>query len=118
MSFQYLRKVDWAALNASTEHYRGALITDETGGTTCRVSMIMSPAGTGSRSGYHTHPFDQLHYIVEGRLMMEIGDFKGEAGPGTLVVIPTGTIHQDTVIGDQRCVFLNIIAPLSAWAPH
>jgi len=25
----------------------------------------------------HTHKFDQFHYVVSGKLLMEIGDTKG-----------------------------------------
>ncbi len=115
---EYLRKVDFKTLDASSVHINQTLIDGETGGTTCRIQIVKGPPKTGSRRGMHTHKFDQFHYVVSGTLLMEIGDTKGEAGPGTLVVIPMGTPHRNTTISNEPAVFLNILAPLAAWAPE
>ena len=114
---EYLRKVDFARFSAATGHINQTLLDAESGGTTTRIQVVQGPKGTGSRRGLHTHTFDQVHYVIKGTLFMEIGDFKGEAPPGTLVYIPAGTPHRNTTSSDEPAFFFNVLAPLSAWTP-
>lgn len=55
------------------------------------VGLMRMPAGTGAEP--HSHPNEQWIYILEGTFRATIGDRPVEAGPGSLVYIPAGTIH-------------------------
>ncbi|MFD2181965.1 cupin domain-containing protein [Rhodoplanes azumiensis] len=55
------------------------------------VGLMRMPAGTGAAP--HSHPNEQWIYILEGTFRATIGGAPVEAGPGSLVYIPAGTIH-------------------------
>ena len=42
----------------------------------------------------HVHPdFDEIFYVIEGKLGFRVGDRAYEAGPGTVAFMPRGTPH-------------------------
>jgi quercetin dioxygenase-like cupin family protein len=67
-----------------------------------RVDLVPRP---------HSHPHEQIAYIIEGRMMFYIGDEKHEVGPGGLVVIPGGVTHWGEVIGDEPVLNLDVFTP-------
>ncbi len=93
----YIRKLDVAALAATDGRFTQMLLGRDSGGSTCEINCIKTPVGDGSPAGLHTHPFDQVFYILEGTMSLEIDGSAHEAGPGTLVAsakacpIATGT---------------------------
>lgn len=55
----------------------------------------------------HEHPTDQSHWIISGRLELEVRDVGTFVlGPGDRDFMPAGTIHSARVIGDQPVVYL------------
>ena len=60
----------------------------------------------------HLHK-DQNHflYILKGRASGNIGDVKGEVGPGTLVVIPAGVQHGFNSVGNESVDFILFSSP-------
>ena len=59
----------------------------------------------------HSHPHEQIAYIVEGRMLFHIGDEAHEIGPGGLVVIPGGVTHCGEVIGDETVINIDVFTP-------
>jgi quercetin dioxygenase-like cupin family protein len=55
------------------------------------VALMRMPAGTGAAP--HSHPNEQWMYILEGTFQAKIGDREFEAKPGTVLYIPSGTVH-------------------------
>ena len=62
---------------------------------------------------YHTHPWDELEYVLEGDMEFRVGDLRGSGGPGTLVTIPKGVPHTLRVVpgGRARFVMVTLGAP-------
>jgi mannose-6-phosphate isomerase-like protein (cupin superfamily) len=57
------------------------------------VKSAITPPGIESPAGRHTHPFDQLFYIVEGTMEVDVGGWHGTARKGDLVIFPAGVPH-------------------------
>lgn len=107
-----IRRVDQAALRASTERFTQRLLDRSSGATSCSVSAIKTPPRSGSPEGLHTHAVDQIFYVLEGVMSIEVEGKAYEAGPGTLVVFPAGVPHRNWNAGDEATVHLSITAPL------
>ena len=109
---EFLRKIDFAELNASTGRATQALLDRESGATTCSVRCIKTPPGEGSPGGLHTHPVDQLFYVLSGTMNLEIAGQPYSAGPGNLVIFPAGVPHRNWNGGTEATVHLAISSPL------
>lgn len=55
------------------------------------VALMRMPVGTGAEP--HSHPNEQWIYILEGTFRAKIGDKEIEARPGTVLYIPSNTVH-------------------------
>ncbi len=64
----------------------------------------------GSRVDVHDHPHEQLGYVVEGELVLEIDGREHRLGPGQAYQIPGGTPH--AAWSDGRCVTLDVFQPV------
>jgi len=59
---------------------------------------------------WHSHPHEQIGYLISGRLLMEVGDEKMELGPGDTWLIPGGVPHQATAI--ERSLVIDVFSPV------
>ncbi len=107
-----IRTVDFAALRASADRYTQRLLDRASGGTSCQVSCIKTPPRSGSPEGLHTHDVDQLFYVLEGTMSIEVEGRTSEAGPGSLIVFPAGVPHRNWNAGQEATVHLSIAAPM------
>ena len=106
--FEYLRTPDIASDTDPGSRWSARLVTAEQGGLIRTCSYIRTPPGKGSWRGMHTHPFEQLYYVLEGTLSFEVGGRKFEASAGQLVVIPAGVPHENTNTSDRDALQLMI----------
>jgi mannose-6-phosphate isomerase-like protein (cupin superfamily) len=111
---EYVRKVDEAAVAAAgpNERFSQWLLDHTSGGKHCSINWIKTPAGGGSPAGMHTHVVDQIFYILEGTMNLEIEGKEYAAGPGSLVVFPAGVPHRNWNGGAQPTVHLAFNTPL------
>jgi quercetin dioxygenase-like cupin family protein len=70
------------------------------------VGLMRMPAGTGAEA--HSHPNEQWIYILEGTFRAKIGDRDVEAKPGSVVYIPSNTIHAGKATPDGDVVFFTV----------
>jgi hypothetical protein len=60
----------------------------------------------------HSHPWDELTYVLEGELEVAVGGQTGGGGPGTLVTLPRRVPHTLRVpSGTARFLLLTVGAP-------
>lgn len=107
----YVRVVDFAALNATPERFSQTLLDQELGSSTCAINCIKTPAGGGSPAGVHTHAVDQAFYILSGTMGIEIEGVESKVGPGTVVFFPAGVPHRNWNAGSEPTVHLAINTP-------
>lgn len=107
-----IRRIDFAAFDATAERVTQPLHDRASGATSCSVTCIKTPPGGGSPAGLHTHAVDQIFYILRGTMGVEVSGVTEEVGPGTLVVFPAGVPHRNWNAGGDATVHLTISAPL------
>lgn len=76
--------------------------------------MVMNWLEPGMDKKPHSHPFEQLAYILSGRVRFEIGEDVVEVGAGEVVRIPPDVVHCGEVIGEETAVNLDVFAPARA----
>ncbi len=59
----------------------------------------------------HSHPHEQIAYIISGRIRFFIGDKQMDIGPGGLVAIPSNVRHWGEVLGDEPVLNLDVFTP-------
>lgn len=64
----------------------------------------------GARVPAHSHPHEQLGYVIEGSIILRIGDETREIGPETCYVIPGGVEHEGTG-GPNGCLVMDVFSP-------
>lgn len=74
--------------------------------------MVMNWLEPGMEVRPHSHPFEQLAYILSGRVKFTIGEDVVEVGPGEVVRIPPDVMHCGEPIGDEVAVNLDVFAPV------
>jgi quercetin dioxygenase-like cupin family protein len=67
------------------------------------VALMRMPAGTGAEA--HSHPNEQWIYILEGTFQGEIEGKKFEAKAGSVVYVPSNSIHSGKATPDADVVF-------------
>jgi quercetin dioxygenase-like cupin family protein len=62
--------------------------------------------------GPHSHPFEQLVFILQGRTRLHVGEQVLECGPGAMVRVPPDVVHWAEPVGDEVCLNLDVFAPV------
>lgn len=76
------------------------------------VLLVMNWLEPGMDVNPHSHPFEQVVYIVQGQARFHIGDEVFDAGPGSLIRIPPDVRHYAEVIGDEPVMNLDVFSPI------
>ncbi len=59
----------------------------------------------------HSHSYEQIVYIIAGKIRFHIGDKTHVLGPGGLLVIPSNVTHWGEVVGDEPVLNLDVFTP-------
>jgi quercetin dioxygenase-like cupin family protein len=70
------------------------------------VALMRMPAGTGAEP--HSHPNEQWIYILEGTFRAKIGGKEVEAKPGSVLYIPSNTVHSGKATPDADVLFFTV----------
>jgi len=76
------------------------LVGDDHGGIGLCVIFVDAEPGRGP--ALHTHPYDEVLIIQEGRATATVGDETIDVGAGDIVLIPAGQPHAFTNTGDTN----------------
>ena len=77
-----------------------------------QVLLVMNTLIPGMDVNPHSHTFEQLVYIVQGRVRFHVGDEIMEGGPGSLITVPPHVEHYAEPIGDEPVLNLDVFAPI------
>jgi len=75
------------------------------------VLLVMNWLQPGMQTNPHRHPFEQIVYVVQGRMRFVVGDEVVEAGPGSVIRVPPDVLHYGEPIGDDPVLNLDVFAP-------
>ena len=59
----------------------------------------------------HSHPHEQMGYLIEGRLEFTVGGITRHLGPGDIWRIPSGVVHRVRAV-DQPAVAIDVFHPI------
>ena len=105
---RHVRPVDFSAYRG--EGYEFQILYS---GESCRViGSHVAPKATAPP--HHYHLVDQLYYVIDGEMQLQLGSERLTAGPDTLVFIPAGTPHHNWNEGDVPEFHFEVLAP----GPH
>lgn len=77
---------------------------------TCEVIESVFPPG--SQVPPHLHRLtDEIVYVLDGRIGIQVGQHTVMASPGTLVVLPRGTVHAFSNTRELACRVLVLAIP-------
>ncbi|MCY3558523.1 MAG: cupin domain-containing protein [Chloroflexi bacterium] len=74
-----------------------------------RTSIHEIEIAAGGCVPMHTHPHEQIGYLVSGRVKFELGDETKELSAGDSWIIPSAVPHEVTALEDS--VALDIFSP-------
>jgi quercetin dioxygenase-like cupin family protein len=75
------------------------------------VLLVMNWLQPGMQTNPHRHPFEQIVYIVRGRMRFVIGGEAIEVAAGAVVRVPPNVEHYGEPIGDEPVLNLDVFAP-------
>ena len=81
-------------------------------GETAAFLRSLVPPGAGAYP-MHKHPVDQIYFILEGEMSIQIHGEHFTVGPNTLVLLPAGTVHHNKNQTSNDELHLEIFAPLT-----
>ena len=80
---------------------RGGSMTQVDGGVARDLAIFEGSMPAGYRTGFHAHPGDEHHIVLDGRVRITQGDSVVEAGPGDYVLLDGTLPHDAETIGDR-----------------
>ena len=98
-----VRAAEAAASSPEPGLVRRVLAHDET------LMLVEHHAAAGWAGARHSHPHDQLVYVVKGRLEVVVGEARFEARAGDSFVVRGGTPHQASAV--EASVMLDVFTP-------
>ncbi len=79
----------------------GGALTQVDGGIARDVAIFEGLLPVGHRTGFHAHPGDEHHIVLEGRVRIVQGESVVEAGPGDYVLLDGTLPHDAEVLGEE-----------------
>jgi quercetin dioxygenase-like cupin family protein len=70
------------------------------------VALMRMPAGTGAEA--HSHPNEQWIFILEGTFRANVGGEEIEAKPGSVIYIPSNTMHSGKASPEADVLFFTV----------
>lgn len=59
----------------------------------------------------HSHPYEQIVYILQGEVDFTVGSRVFKLFPGSLLVVPPNAEHFARVVGHDTCLNLDVFVP-------
>jgi quercetin dioxygenase-like cupin family protein len=76
-----------------------------------RATLAFTTLEPGHEPNPHSHPHEQIVYILAGRARFCVGDEEVLVGPGEMLVVPPGVEHWAETVGDEAVVDLSVFSP-------
>jgi quercetin dioxygenase-like cupin family protein len=73
--------------------------------------LVMNECHPGMDINPHSHHFEQLVYILQGRVRFHLDEEAHELGPGAMLVVPAGVRHYMEILGDEVVLNLDVFSP-------
>ncbi|MDQ7095428.1 cupin domain-containing protein [Desulfosporosinus sp. PR] len=74
--------------------------------------MTLNEIMPGAVPALHSHPHEQISYIMKGKAEFVLGDEVLNLEEGDLLLIPPNVPHRLKVIGDETVLNIDIFSPI------
>ncbi|MGA3127302.1 MAG: cupin domain-containing protein [Candidatus Korobacteraceae bacterium] len=74
--------------------------------------LALNELKAGTKPNLHSHPEEQLTYILTGKAEFVLGDELLTLKAGDLLLVPPGVPHSLRVIGDETVLNMDIFSPI------
>jgi len=105
-----LHTIDWNAI--AWERVREGVERKAFSGNGATVALNRLMPGHEPRP--HSHPNEQIAYVISGRIDFHVGAKVIRLGAGGLLVIPPNVEHWGVVVGDEPVLNLDVFTPKRA----
>ena len=78
-----------------------------------RITLSVVELDPGAVVAEHSHENEQLGIVLRGTMEFQVGDERGELGPGGTWCIPANTPHGATA-GQEGAVVIDVFTPIRA----
>jgi len=75
------------------------------------ATLAWTTLAPGHEPRPHTHPHEQIVYILSGRGRFRVGDESADVEAGDVLVVPPGVLHHVETTGDEELVDLSVFNP-------
>jgi quercetin dioxygenase-like cupin family protein len=76
------------------------------------ATLSLNRISPGHQPDPHSHPHEQIVYILDGEVDLVVGGETYRLGPGSLMCIPPNVEHYaKQVIGSKPCLNLDVFSP-------
>jgi len=76
-----------------------------------RIMMMVLTVKPGIPTPPHSHPHEQIGYLIEGRGVLFSGGESVEIEAGTSFLIPPNESHNFNAIGDSPAIIIDVFSP-------
>ena len=77
-----------------------------------KMMMVLNTTLPKHSVPLHSHPHEQIGIVYRGKAKLRIGDEERTVKTGDFYCIPANVPHDDTVIGDEPFIMLDIFYPV------
>ena len=102
-----IHKIDWSSIPWT--NVRPGV--DRKGFTGQGATVALHRLMPGHQPKPHSHPHEQIAYIISGTIRFYIAGEPHLIGPGGLLVVPPNVEHWGEVVGDEPVMNLDVFSP-------
>lgn len=77
-----------------------------------RLMIVHGRVEPGASLPLHSHPHEQITYVLAGVAHLWLGDEGRDLAPGECAIIPGGAVHGIVRVGPEGCTVLEVNTPL------
>lgn len=110
MDLQTIHTIDWAKIE--WEQVRRGVGRKAFSGN--GATLALNRLEPGYEPAPHSHPHEQILYILQGTMALHIEDKVLTLTAGALAVVPGGVTHWGEVIGNEVVLNLDVFTPKRA----
>lgn len=105
-----LKSIDWTDI--PWERVRDGVERKAFSGDGATVALNRLMPGHEPRP--HSHPNEQIAYVISGKIEFHVDDRVITLGAGGLLVVPPNALHWGVVVGDEPVLNLDVFTPKRA----
>ena len=114
-----IKKTNWDSTSETNLSFGGKLKAFSNILDTKNVDVIIGEfkKGESLKKHYHKYPTEEIYYVLEGEIEVNIGGIKTTAKKGDILFIEPETIHWPINTKEAPCRILFILSPREAGPP-